>query len=195
MAEELVRPATPAVHGPLRHVPNVLTGLRLAAIPFFVALLLHADHGRSVAAGVLFGVASATDWFDGYLARRLRVQSRFGRLVDPLADRLLIGSAVLLLWYHDRVPLLVVVLVLGRDLILLSGLSLAADRGYELSVIYLGKTATFVLMGALGLMMLLPRGAVVPDVLLWVGVMLSLAAGAVYVATVIRGMKEPSSSR
>jgi CDP-diacylglycerol--glycerol-3-phosphate 3-phosphatidyltransferase len=193
MAEEIVRPAAPVVRGPLRHVPNVLTALRLAAIPFFVALLVHATHGRSIAAAVLFGVASLTDWFDGYLARRLQVQSRFGRLVDPLADRLLIGSAVVLLWYHDRIPLLVVALVLGRDLILLSGLSLAADRGYELSVIYLGKTATFVLMAALFLMMLLPGGAVIPGILLWVGVALSLTAGGVYVVTVIRGMKEPSS--
>jgi cardiolipin synthase len=182
-------------HGPVRHVPNILTALRLAAIPVFVWLLIESDHGRSIAASLVFAVAAVTDWFDGYLARRLAAQSRFGRLVDPLADRLLIGSAVIILWYHDRIPFVVMALVLGRDLVLLSGLTVAADRGYELSVVYLGKTATFVLMAALWLMMLLPSGTVVPDVLLWIGVALSLAAGAVYIVTVARRLKEPSSSR
>ena len=172
-----------------RHVPNVLTVARLVAIPFFVVLLLDADGGHSVAAGLLFGAASVTDWFDGYLARRLDVQSRFGRLADPLADRLLIAAAVLLLWHHDRIPAIAAILVLGRDLVLLSGFGLVADRGYELSVIYLGKTATFVLMGALGLLMLTRPGTVVPDLLLVVGIALSLAAGAVYVVTVARRLR------
>jgi len=87
-----------------------------------------------------------------------------------------------------------VVLVLGRDLLLLSGLGfVAAERGYQLSVIYVGKAATFVLMSALGLMML--TTSVIADVLLWVGVTLSLTAAAVYIVTASRTMKEPSSSR
>jgi CDP-diacylglycerol--glycerol-3-phosphate 3-phosphatidyltransferase len=168
----------------LRQVPNVLTTLRLVAIPFFVVALWTADHGRSWLAGLLFAGACITDWFDGYLARRFEVQSRYGRLVDPLADRLLIASAVLILWYRDRVPLLAVILILGRDAILLSGLGVAAaEHGYELSVVYIGKAATFVLMTALGLTMVVPVGAIVPRVLLYVGIALSLAAGAVYVVT------------
>jgi CDP-diacylglycerol--glycerol-3-phosphate 3-phosphatidyltransferase len=176
-------------------VPNVLTGLRLVAIPFFIVVLWHSPDGHSVAAALLFAAASITDWFDGYLARRLDVSTRFGRLADPLADRLLIGSAVIILWHHDRIPLIVLLLVLGRDLVLLFGLPFAAERGYEVSVIYLGKTATFVLMGALGLVMLLPPDVIVGDVVLWIGVALSLAAGAIYIVTVGRRLKEPSSSR
>ena len=153
----------------MRHVPNALTIARLAAIPVFIVVLWDASGGHSVLAALIFGVASLTDYLDGYLARRLNVQSRFGRLADPLADRLLIASAVLLLYYHDRVPLLVPLLVLGRDLVLLSGLGFAADKGYELSVIW-------------------------PDVLLYIGIGLSLAAGAVYVATVSRRLGKPSSS-
>ena len=164
----------------------MLTAARLVAIPFFIVLELGASGGHSWPAGLLFAAASLTDWFDGYLARRLNVSTRFGRLADPLADRLLIASAVILLWHHDRVPLLVLALVIGRDLLLVGGLSVAADRGYELSVLYLGKTATSVLMAGLGLTMFSHAGATVPAVVLDVGVALSLAAGGVYVATVAR---------
>jgi CDP-diacylglycerol--glycerol-3-phosphate 3-phosphatidyltransferase len=157
-------------------------------------VLWEAPAGHSVTAAILFGLASITDWFDGYLARRYQVQSRFGRLADPLADRLLIGSAVIILYLHDRIPLIVPVLVIGRDLILLSGLGLAAERGYELSVLYLGKAATFVLMASLFFLMLTEAGTRWPEVLLYVGIGLSLAAGAVYVVTVSRRLGKPSSS-
>jgi CDP-diacylglycerol--glycerol-3-phosphate 3-phosphatidyltransferase len=173
----------------LRHVPNALTCLRLAVIPVFVWLLARADDGESLAAAIVFGIAAITDWLDGRLARRFGVQSRFGRLVDPFADRLLIGSALVLLWYHDRVPLAALVLIFARDLVLLSGFAAAADRGYELSVIYLGKAATFVLMSALWLIMVTPATADWPLVLLYVGIGLSLAAGAVYLVTVPRAVR------
>jgi CDP-diacylglycerol--glycerol-3-phosphate 3-phosphatidyltransferase len=178
----------------VRYVPNALTIARLVAIPIFIVVLWDAPSGHSVTAAVLFGLASVTDWFDGYLARRYEVQSRFGRLADPLADRLLIGSAVIILYVHDRIPLFVPILVIGRDLILISGLGLAAERGYELSVIYLGKAATFVLMASLFFLMLTEPGTVWPKVLLYVGIGLSLAAGAVYIATVSRRLGKPSSS-
>ena len=106
----------------MRYIPNALTIARLVAIPIFIVVLWDAAGGHSVTAAVIFGLASITDWFDGYLARRYQVGRRFGRLADPLADRLLIGSAVIILYVHDRIPLLVPVLVIGRDLVLLSGL-------------------------------------------------------------------------
>lgn len=175
--------------GLVRHIPNALTVLRLIAIPFFIVLLEEADEGRSTAAAILFAAASTTDWFDGYLARRFQVQSRFGRIADPLADRVLITSAILLLAWHDRLPLLVVALLIGRDLVLFAGFKVAAERGYELSVVYLGKTATFVLMGALTCVMLTGADADWPLALVWVGTVLALAAGAVYVVTVGRMLR------
>jgi cardiolipin synthase len=175
--------------GLLRHVPNALTCLRLLAIPVFVWLLAGADDGESVAAAVIFGLAAVTDWLDGRLARRFGVQSRFGRIVDPFADRLLIGAALILLYYHDRVPLVALLLIFGRDLVLLSGFAAAADRGYELSVIYLGKAATFVLMTSLWLLMVTPASAEWPLFLLYVGIGLSLAAGVVYMVTVPRSVR------
>jgi len=169
---------------PLRyHIPNALTMLRLVALPVFWALLWRAEGGQSIAAAVVFAAASVTDYLDGYLARRFQHQTRFGRLVDPIADRLLIDSAVLLLWWHGRVPLAAVLLILGRDVVLLLGLPLAARRGYELTVIYLGKTATAVLMLGLTLIMLTPPSTHWPLYVFYVGLALALTAGVVYLVT------------
>ena len=139
-----------APHPWLARLPNALTIARLAVLPLFWWVLLEAENGRSALAFVIFGLASLTDWFDGWLARRYGSFSRFGRLADPLADRLLIDSAVILLWHHGRLPLLAPVLIIGRDLVLALGIGSAARHGYELSVVYLGKTATSVLMVGLG---------------------------------------------
>ena len=170
---------------PLRYrVPNALTLARLVALPFFWVLLAGARDGHSIAAGVLFAVASLTDWFDGYLARRLNYSTRFGRMADPLADRLLIDSAVLLLWWHDRLALIVPLLILSRDVVLLAAQRAAAARGYELTVIYLGKAATAILMVGLGLIMVTSQGAHWPTYVVEVGLGLSLLAGALYLGTV-----------
>src|SRR5918996_5820030 len=96
--------AAPATSAPLSQVPNALTVARLVVIPAFVVLLLLADEGKSWPAAILFGAAGVTDQIDGWLARRWRVESAFGKIADPLADRLLIDAAVLLLWHADRLP-------------------------------------------------------------------------------------------
>ena len=164
---------------------------RLAVLPLFWWVLLEADDGQSTLAFVIFGLASLTDWFDGWLARRYGSFSRFGRLADPLADRLLIDSAVILLWHHGRLPLLAPILIIGRDLVLALGMGSAARHGYELSVIYLGKAATSVLMVGLGFMMLLPPSASWPSVLFWAGLALSLAAGGVYLVSARARARRP----
>src|SRR5690349_5718337 len=81
-----------------RQIPNALTILRFALVPVFVVLMATADEGHSWAAGILFGVAAVTDQVDGWLARRWHVESEFGKYADPLADRLMIDAAVLLLY-------------------------------------------------------------------------------------------------
>jgi len=170
---------------PLRYrIPNALTLLRLLVLPVFWVVLWQAEDGQSVAACVLFGLASITDYLDGYLARRFHHSTRFGRLADPLADRLLIDSAVIILWWHGRLGWLAPVLIIVRDVALLLGLKMAATRGYELSVIYLGKTATAVLMLGLGLMMLFGPEYRFPEYVFYVGLGLALLAGAIYVVTV-----------
>jgi len=169
---------------PLRyHLPNALTLARVAALPVFWLLLWNTDDGHSLAAGLLFGVMALTDYLDGYLARRFDHTTRFGRVVDPIADRLLINSAVLLLWWHDRIPLVAALLIIARDFVLLAGLKEAAKRGYELSVIYLGKLATGILMTSLFLLMLTTPDSEWPLYLFYLGLALAIAAGAVYLVT------------
>jgi cardiolipin synthase len=180
-----------AAHPWLARLPNALTIARLAVLPLFWWVLWEADNGRSALAFVIFGVASLTDWFDGWLARRYGSFSRFGRLADPLADRLLIDSAVILLWHHGRLPWFAPVLIIGRDVVLAFGIGSAARHGYELSVVYLGKTATSVLMVGLGFMILLPASASWPPVLFWSGLALSLAAGGVYLVSVRSRARRP----
>ena len=92
------------VSAPLAQLPNALTLARLVVIPVYAALILNADGGRSWAAGILFGAAAVTDQIDGFLARRWHVESTFGKVADPLADRLLIDVAVVLLWHAGRLP-------------------------------------------------------------------------------------------
>ena len=82
-------------------------------IPIFVALMIAADGGHSWPAGIVFGIAGITDQLDGYLARRWRVESDFGRIADPLADRLMIDAAVILLFIDDHMPLLGLVVKSG----------------------------------------------------------------------------------
>lgn len=84
----------------VRNLPNVLTTLRLAAVPVLIGLMVHA-HGASLAVGLVFLAASFTDFFDGYIARTFHVMSQYGKVVDPLADRMLVNSAVLLLCFYD----------------------------------------------------------------------------------------------
>ena len=88
-----------ALSAPRAQVPNALTILRLVLVPVFAVLVTRSDGGQSVAAAAVFGIAGVTDQVDGYLARRWHVESRFGAIADPLADRLMIDVAVALLWW------------------------------------------------------------------------------------------------
>src|SRR5207247_8882512 len=96
--------AARAVPAPLAAIPNVLTIGRLILIPVFVALVLASDGGHSWPAAIVFGAAGVTDQIDGWLARLWRVESSFGKIADPLADRLMIDAAVLVLWHAGRLP-------------------------------------------------------------------------------------------
>ena len=178
--------SAPAVSAPLAQIPNALTILRLGLIPVFVVLLIPADGGYSWPAAIVFAVAGITDQVDGWLARRWHVESRFGTVADPLADRLMIDAAVVLLWYHDRLPWVALVLILARDLILVAGYKLVMPRDYELSVSFLGKVATWVLYASLALMLVTSQGTDLPYVLFWIGLGLAMAAGAFYVASAFR---------
>jgi CDP-diacylglycerol--glycerol-3-phosphate 3-phosphatidyltransferase len=174
-----------------RHVPNALTIARFAAIPIFAWLYLAAGDGPAWGAGVFFAAAAATDQVDGFLARRWEVQSAFGKVADPLADRLMIGTAVVLLWATGRLPLVAALVVLGRDLALVLGYKLLAPRGLELEVSFLGKLATWVLYAALCFVIVTEEGTTWPQVLVWIGVALALAAALQYVVRARAALARP----
>ena len=172
--------AAEAVSGPRTQLPNALTILRLALIPAYVTLMLEADGGHSWAAAVVFAAAGVTDQIDGFLARRWHVESAFGKVADPLADRLMIDAAVVMLWLDDRLPLAALALILGRDLMLVGGYKLVVRRGYDFEVNFLGKAATWILYASLALSMVTRAGTAWPLWLFWIGVVLALLAGAQY---------------
>jgi CDP-diacylglycerol--glycerol-3-phosphate 3-phosphatidyltransferase len=166
----------------MAQVPNALTILRLALIPVFVILMLGSDNGYSWPAAIVFAAAGATDQVDGWLARRWHVESQFGKIADPLADRLMIDAAVILLWLEDRLPLLALAVVLARDFLLVGGYKLVVKRGYDFEVNTLGKAATWLLYAALALTMVTHEGTDWPVWLFWGGVALALLAAAQYLA-------------
>jgi CDP-diacylglycerol--glycerol-3-phosphate 3-phosphatidyltransferase len=180
----------------IRHaIPNALTIARFVAIPVFVWLYLEAGDGPAWGAGIFFAAAAFTDQLDGYLARRWRVESRFGTIADPLADRLMIGTAAILMLATGRIPLLAALLILGRDVVLVLGYRLLSPGGYELEVTFLGKTATWVLYAAVGFVLVTAEGTTWPLVLLWIGIGLSLGAGAQYALRAWRQVQRRRDSR
>jgi CDP-diacylglycerol--glycerol-3-phosphate 3-phosphatidyltransferase len=178
--------ATRVVHAPLAQLPNALTILRLLAIPVFVVLLLQTDGDGSYALAGLFAAAALTDQVDGFLARRWHVESEFGKFADPLADRLMIDAAVLLLCLDGRLPWVALVIVLGRDALLIGGYGLVRDRGYDFSVSALGKAATWVLYASIVGVIASDKGTDWPLWLFWTGVGLALLAAVFYVAGALR---------
>jgi len=145
-------------------------------------LMLAADGGHSWPAGIVFGVAGVTDQVDGFLARRWRVESDFGRIADPLADRLMIDAAVILLFIADHMPWAGLVVLIARDLALLLGYKAIAPQGYELHVNLIGKAATWLLYAGIGILIVTHRSTHWPYWIFWAGLVLAVVAGVVYAA-------------
>jgi cardiolipin synthase len=131
----------------LATVPNVFTLLRLVCIPVFAWLLLGAD--RPFAAAVVLGVVGATDWIDGYLARRLGQVTTVGKVFDPVVDRILIGVTVVCAIIDGFAPLWFTLAVLAREAIVTALVAYAtAKTGKRTDVTYVGKCAAFGVMWA-----------------------------------------------
>ena len=177
-----------SVSAPLRQLPNVLTILRFAAIPVFVVLLARDQDGPSWPAGIVFGLAAITDQLDGWLARRWRVESGFGKVADPLADRLMIDVCVVLLVVYDRLPWIALVILL-RDLLLVGGYKFVVPRGYEFEVSRLGKIATWGLYASLVLVLVTERGTWWPLACFWASLALAVIAAGQYVAKAMREVR------
>ncbi|HET7171122.1 MAG TPA: CDP-alcohol phosphatidyltransferase family protein [Gaiellales bacterium] len=161
----------------LRPIANALTLARLLAVLPFTVLLATAEDGRSLAAAAIFTVASLTDYLDGVLARRAHEPSQFGRIADPIADRLLINMALILLWWAGRLPWWLALPVLTRDVWLMA-LFHRRHAETRVAVNAAGKWATALIMLSLALLMV--TTASWPLAIFAMGVAVSLAAGALY---------------
>ena len=176
------------VSAPMRQLPNALTIARFVAIPLFVVLLVQDQDGPSWPAGIVFALAAITDQVDGWLARRWRVESAFGKVADPLADRLMIDVCIVLLVVYDRLPWVALVILL-RDLLLVGGYKLVVPRGYEFEVSLLGKIATWGLYASLALVLATARDTWWPLALFWVSLVLAVLAGLQYIAKARREVR------
>jgi CDP-diacylglycerol--glycerol-3-phosphate 3-phosphatidyltransferase len=160
-------------------LPNALSVLRLLGVPLFLWLLLgpQAD-GWAV---VVLMVSGATDWADGKLARSLGQSSRLGALLDPAADRLYIVATLIAFVLRDVVPLWLVTVLVGRELVLGLALLVLRAHGYPpLQVHYLGKAATFILLYAFPLLLLADGDGPVAAVTAPVAWALTVWGGALY---------------
>ena len=129
-------------------IPNLLSFLRILLIPVFVVLIVHEP--TTTAGLLLFGAVVATDWVDGWVARRTGQVSELGKVLDPTADRLAIAAGLIALVVRDVFPLWAALLILVRDVvILIVGGAVLATRHVRLEVRFIGKVATFMLMLAI----------------------------------------------
>ncbi|MCI6432158.1 MAG: CDP-diacylglycerol--glycerol-3-phosphate 3-phosphatidyltransferase [Oliverpabstia sp.] len=125
------------------NTPNKLTLLRVILIPFFVVCMLAVNAGWGKwAALAIFIIASLTDMLDGYLARRDNLVTNFGKFMDPLADKLLVCSAMICLVDMERIPSWVVIIIIGREFVISGFRLIASDNGVVIAANYWGKIKT-----------------------------------------------------
>lgn len=133
----------------LLNLPNILTLSRIIAVPIVVLLLLFESRETCFWAAVVFTLASITDWLDGYLARRWQIVTVLGKFLDPLADKLIVMAALIMLIPLGRVPAWAVFVILARELIVSGIRSIASSEGIVIAASNLGKYKTIFQMIAL----------------------------------------------
>ena len=136
------------------NLPNSLTLFRVACIPVLVLLLFFPHKVTSFLAAVVFGLASLSDLLDGFLARRQQLVTNFGKFLDPLADKLVVSAALIMLIPLGRAPAWMVVVIVGRELAITGLRSMAVSEGKVISADELGKKKmVFQIVAILGLLL------------------------------------------
>lgn len=175
-----------------QNLPNYLTYARVGAVPLLIVIFILrpylGDWGYYLASG-LFAVASFTDWLDGYVARIWQAQSNIGRFLDPIADKLLVATALLLLVHYDHADILPAIAIVCRE-ILVSGLrEFLAELRVSVPVSRLAKFKTAAQMGAIFFLLLSSGGPdwlhadILGRALLWIAAIFTLVTGYAYVKT------------
>jgi CDP-diacylglycerol---glycerol-3-phosphate 3-phosphatidyltransferase len=135
---------------PIWNLPNSLTLVRIAAIP----VLISPSREAGFWAAALFSAASVTDWLDGYLARRMNIQTILGTFLDPMADKLIVVATLIMLIPHGRVEAWMVVVILSREILITGLRSVASQEGIVIAASDLGKFKTiFQLVAIIGLLL------------------------------------------
>ncbi len=144
----------PASKNPIWNLPNILTLLRIASIPILVVLLFSSSRSAGFWAAIIFAMASITDWLDGYLARRMGIVTVFGKFLDPIADKLIVMAALIMILPYERAPAWMVLIILGREIIITGLRGLASTEGIVIPASNLGKFKTiFQIVAILGLLL------------------------------------------
>ena len=167
------------------NTPNKLTIARMILVPFFVLFILTGwggDANRYICLAI-FVVASITDWFDGHLARKYNLITNFGKFMDPLADKLLVCSAMICMIELDRLPAWVVIIIIGREFIISGFRLIAAENGVVIAANYWGKFKTVSQMIMIILLMLDFGGvfAVLTQIFIWLSVALTIISLLTYI--------------
>jgi CDP-diacylglycerol--glycerol-3-phosphate 3-phosphatidyltransferase len=138
----------------LRHLPNFLTLSRILVVPPIAIILASPSKSAGFLATVLFAIASFTDWLDGYLARRLGIITVLGKFLDPIADKLLVMAALIMIIPYDRVPAWMVLVILSREIIITGLRGIASTEGIVIAASNLGKYKTiFQIVAIIGLLL------------------------------------------
>src|SRR3954469_15377750 len=170
------------------NLPNVLTLLRILLVPVLVVALLDATPNGSVVAAIVFAAAAFTDGLDGYIARSRRSITTFGKVMDPIADKLLIAAALITLVSLDRVPAWVAMVIIAREFAV-SGLRIAAgQQGVVIPASPLGKLKTVVQVAAI--LAVIATDDAWAQALLYVAVLVTGVSGADYFLNFRRRIEE-----
>jgi CDP-diacylglycerol--glycerol-3-phosphate 3-phosphatidyltransferase len=162
-------------------IPNLIGFLRLALVPVFLVVALSSSDGTGPAPAILFAAIAFGDYLDGFTARLTGQYSRLGALMDPLTDRLLVISGVVVCWRFELLPRWALALLAARELATIALARYAQTRSLELRINWPGRIAVALLMAAL--FFALTGLDTLPDVFLYVGLLLALLATGLYVRT------------
>jgi CDP-diacylglycerol--glycerol-3-phosphate 3-phosphatidyltransferase len=178
------------IPAPLRQLPNQLTVGRIIAVPVLCLFIGMGNGWLRWLALVIYVLAAMTDWLDGYLARRMHMQSDLGKMLDPIADKLLVGALIVTFaWTHDfwGLDLVPAIAILFRE-IFISGLrEFMGKRDISVPVTFLAKWKTTAQLVALFVVILgglLPGFSVIADILLWIAGLLTVWTGWQYLVSV-----------
>ena len=171
------------------NAPNVLTVLRILMIPVIVVALLEETAEGDVIAAALFALAALTDGLDGYIARRHRQETTFGKLMDPLADKLLVTAALVSLVSLDRIAAWVAMVIIAREFAVTGLRSVAAERGVVISASWLGKAKTGLQVAAIFGLIAFDDSPLGVDILVYAAVAMTIISGADYFLGLRRHME------